>query len=64
MFMPAAAVRLPVGLLLATLTYLAIVRIALPGLLTTLRRGVFDTFAHGVSRSSPEPHAARTPTVV
>ena len=33
-------------------------------LLTTLARGVVQTFSHGVARSVPEPHAAQTPTAV
>jgi O-antigen/teichoic acid export membrane protein len=43
--------RLLIGLLLGSLAYLAIVRLALPGLLTTLGQGVLQTFAHGVARS-------------
>ena len=53
--LPVTAVRLSIGLVLAAVAYLAILRFAQPGLLTTLRRGVLDAFAHGVARSAPEP---------
>jgi len=34
-------------------------RVAMPGLLTTLKRGVLETLAHGVARTAPEPDAAQ-----
>jgi PST family polysaccharide transporter len=64
LFVPIIPVRLLCGMMLSTAAYLAILRIALPGLLTTLARGVVQTFSHGVARSVPEPHAAQTPTAV
>ena len=47
----ATAIRLPVGLILSTVAYFVIVLIALPGLLTTLCKGVMQSFAHGVARN-------------
>ena len=44
-----AGVRLLIGLPLAGAAYLAIVRVALPGLLTTLRRGTAKSVLHGVA---------------
>jgi hypothetical protein len=55
MLLPATAIRLPVGLLLSTVAYFVIVRIALPGLLTTLGKGVLQSFAHGVARTASAP---------
>jgi hypothetical protein len=45
--------------MLSTAAYLIILRVAMPGLLTTLKRGVLETFAHGVARAAPEPHAVQ-----
>ena len=64
MFVPMIPVRLLFGMMLSTAAYLAILRIVLPGFLTTLARGVVQTFSHGVARSVPEPHVAQTPTAV
>jgi len=64
MFVPMIPVRLLFGMMLSTFAYLAILRIVLPGFLTTLARGVAQTFSHGVARSVPEPHVAQTPTAV
>jgi PST family polysaccharide transporter len=58
-FVPLIAVRLAIGLMLSTAAYLIILRVAMPGLLTTLKRGVLETFAHGVARAAPEPHAVQ-----
>ena len=58
-FVPLIAVRLAIGLMLSTAAYLTILRVAVPGLLTTLRRGVLETFAHGVARTAPEPDVVR-----
>jgi lipopolysaccharide exporter len=63
-FVPIITLRLLFGLMLSTAAYLAILRVALPGLLTTLGRGVLEAFSHGVARSVPEPRTAQTPTVV
>jgi len=57
MLLPATALRLPVGLILSTAAYLIILRIALPGLLTTLGRGVLQSFAHGTARTVPVPQS-------
>jgi len=64
MFVPPPAERLPIGLVFSCVAYLAILRVALPGLLTTLGRGVVQTFSHGVARSASASHAAQTPTPV
>ena len=62
---PTTSMRLPVGLILSSVAYLAIVRVAQPGLLTTLGRGIVESFAHGVApHTVPQPHAAQTPTGV
>jgi hypothetical protein len=55
MLLPATAIRLPVGLMLATAAYFVILRIALPGLLTTLGQGVLQSFTHGVARTASVP---------
>jgi hypothetical protein len=54
-FVTVTAVRLVLGVLLSALAYLGILRLSLPGLLTTLGRGMLETFAHGVARSTPAP---------
>src|SRR5262249_43394786 len=58
------SIRLAVGLLLAALAYLVVLRGALPGLLTTLRRGVVDSFSHGISQSPTDPQVAQTSTAI
>jgi ribose/xylose/arabinose/galactoside ABC-type transport system permease subunit len=55
MLVSAIAIRLPVGLFLSAVTYFIILRIALPGLLTTLGQGVLQSFAHGVARTASAP---------
>jgi hypothetical protein len=64
MLVPVTFVRLLLGLIVSAGGYVILVRVAMPGLLTTLGHGVLQTFAHGVARSAPEPHAAQTPTTV
>jgi PST family polysaccharide transporter len=56
--------RLVVGVLLSALAYLAILRMSLPGLITTLGRGMLETFAHGVAGTTPAGAATQTPTAV
>ena len=56
---PVTVVRLLLGLMIGTAAYLAILRMALPGLLTTLRQGMTQTFAHGVARSAHDRPVAQ-----
>jgi PST family polysaccharide transporter len=46
---PSAAVHLVMALPLIAVAYLILLRIAIPGLLTTLRRGTVQSVAHGVA---------------
>jgi O-antigen/teichoic acid export membrane protein len=59
-----AGLRVGAGAVLAIAAYLALVRLALPGLLTTLGRGVAQTFAHGVSRAATEQPGPRPSAAV
>jgi hypothetical protein len=59
MVLPATAIRLPVGLMLSAAVYFIILRIALPGLLTTLGKGVLQSFAHGVARTTTVPSSVQ-----
>lgn len=45
--------QLATALLAGLVAYAAIMRFAMPGWLTTLRRGTMDTVSHGVSRHAP-----------
>jgi PST family polysaccharide transporter len=61
---PATVLRVLLGVIVSAAAYLGILRVVLPGLLTTIGRGVVQTVSHGVARSTPEPHAAQTATPV
>jgi putative polysaccharide biosynthesis protein len=60
MLLPATVIRLPVGVFLSTAAYFIIIRLALPGLLTTLGKGVLESFAHGVARTAGVPSSVQT----
>ena len=60
---PVVAGRVAVAALLGPSGYLVLVRIGVPGLLTTLGRGFVQTFEQGVALPASEPHAAQTPTI-
>lgn len=55
LFVPLTAVRLSIGVMLSAGVYFIILRIAMPGVLTTLGTGVLQSFAHGVARTTPVP---------
>jgi lipopolysaccharide exporter len=61
-FVPATVLRVLLGVIVSAAAYLGILRIVLPGLLTTIGRGVMQTVSHGVARSAPEAPAAQTIT--
>jgi lipopolysaccharide exporter len=49
-----AAVRLVIALPLATLGYVVLLRLMIPGFLTTVGRGAMDSVAHGIARRPGE----------